>query len=176
MPASVAAMPVETLNYILALGTLTLQVVTAGFLVAYIFRIDIGIPISRFGLWIGFTLTFFGGLINFYYSDVLGFAACWHCWVQRIFFTSQAVLFAVALWKKDRSIADYSIALSCFGLIDALYHHTLQVFPGAGLPCPATGPSCSQITFLEFGYITYPLMAASAFAFLIIVMLFVRRR
>lgn len=175
-------MLVETLNYLLALGTVLLQIAAAALLAVYFLRKrfpdleDIAAFLSSWGLWIGLALTVGGTAINFYYADILGFTACWHCWVQRIFFTSQAVLFGVALWKKDRSIADYSIALSCFGALDALYHHALQLFPESGLPCPAAGVSCAKITFLEFGYITYPMMALSSFAFLFVVMLFVRKR
>lgn len=172
---------VETTNFLLGLGTIALQIASVVLLALFLLQkrvADLARQadlIGRYGLWAAFALTLGGSAINFYYSDVLGFEACWHCWVQRIFFTSQVVLFGLALWKRDRKIADYSIAFSCVGALDALYHHTLQVFPGLGLPCPSVGVSCAKITFIEFGYITYPMMAFSAFAFLIVLMLFVRK-
>lgn len=76
--------------------------------------------------------------------------------------------------KYRETVIDASLVLSTVGAGIALYHHTLQMFPGAGLPCPAVGPSCAQIVFLEFGYITYPMMALSLFAFVIMAMVFDR--
>ena len=85
-------------------------------------------------------------------------------------------LAGLAAWKRDAYMAEYSIILSVFGGVIALYQHVLQMMPGSGLPCPATGPSCAMRILFEFGYITFPLMAFTVFAFLVIVMLFVRER
>ncbi len=172
----------ESLNYILALGTIGLQILSVAFLAVFFLQKKmpdlrgIGHFLNRWGLWIGFLLTLGGTVVSFFYSDVLGFIPCWHCWIQRVFFFPQVVLFAVALWKKERSIADYSIALSVLGVIDALYQHYIQMGGTSVLPCPASGGDCAQRFIFEFGYITFPLMAASLFAFLIVLMLFVRRR
>jgi disulfide bond formation protein DsbB len=81
----------------------------------------------------------------------------------------QVILFALALWKHI-PVRLISIVLSGLGFCVAVYHHALQMLPSGSLPCPASGPSCSQITLLEYGYITYPLMAATLFAFLIVLM------
>ena len=185
-------MPTETLNYLLALGTLAMQIVAAAFLVLYFLQRrvtdlqDIGEFLHRRGLWIGFFLSLGASALTLYYSEVLGFEACFWCWMQRAFLYPQIILFGLAIWKRDvrtrgdergdRTIAEYSIALSIAGAFSALYHHMLQIMPAGTLPCPATGPSCAQMTLFEFGYITYPLMAFSLFAFLIVVMLFVRKR
>lgn len=112
------------------------------------------------------------------YYESLGFEPCPLCWWQRIFLYPQVSLFAMALWCSRYRVAaiDFSIAFSIIGGAIALYHHALQMMPGSGLPCPATGVSCAQRIFFEFDYITYPLMALSVFAFLVVVMLFVRAR
>jgi disulfide bond formation protein DsbB len=47
----------------------------------------------------------------------------------------------------------------------------MQMFPEGTLPCSAQGPSCAKITFIEFGYVTYPMMALTLFALLIVLML-----
>ena len=172
----------ETLNYLLALATLAMQIVSVAFLALYFLqqRIpdlqDVGEFLHRWGLWIGFLLALGASALTLYYSEVLGFAPCFWCWIQRAFLYPQIILFGLAIWKRDVRIADYSIALSVVGGLSALYHHLLQVMPAGTLPCPATGPSCAQITLFEFGYITYPLMAFSLFAFIIVLMLFVRKR
>ena len=97
--------------------------------------------------------------------------------MQRVFLWPQVILFLLALWKNDRSVADYSIGFSILGGIAALYQHYLQMGGGALIPCPASGAGdCAQRILFEFGYITFPLMSATLFAFLIVLMLFVRKR
>ncbi len=174
-------MQVETLNYLLALGTLAMQVAGAGFLAVYFLRKkftdlqDVAELLSRWGLWIAFLLTLGATVMTLYYSEILGFAPCGWCWVQRVFLWPQALLFGVALWKQERAVADFSIALSIFGAAAGLYQHYLQMGGGALIPCPASGAGdCAQRILFEFGYITFPLMSATIFGFLIVLMLFVR--
>lgn len=171
---------VETVNYILALGTLVLQIATVALLVLWFLRgkdafSSQAAMIGKWGLWIGVFFSFAGSFLTLYYSEVLGIPPCDLCWWQRIFLYPQIFLFGMAIWKRDSYIADYSIVLSILGAGVALYHHFLQMFPNA-LPCPATGVSCATRILFEFGYITYPLMGFSLFAFLIVLMLFVRAR
>ncbi len=82
----------------------------------------------------------------------------------------------MAFLKKDRGIADYSIVLSIAGAIVALYQHYLQMGGTSVLPCPAIvqAAECSQRILFEFGYITFPFVSFTAFAALIILMVFVR--
>jgi len=183
----------QTVNYLLALQVVALQAVTLALVALYLLRRrfadlnDVGDFLGRWGLWVGFLATSAGSIITVVHSGIFHLPPCPLCWWQRAFLYPQVVLFALALYKRDtrtrgdergdRTIADYSIALSLVGLGIALYHHALQMFPTGLLPCPAEGGvSCAQIFFLEFGYITYPMMAITLFAFLIILMLFVRRR
>ncbi len=171
---------VETVNYLLALGTIALQAGTIVLIVLWFLRKKSGFSehatvVGTWGLWVGLVLSFAGAFLNLYYNEVLGIPPCDLCWWQRIFLYPQVVLFGMALFKRDSYIADYSIVLSIIGAGFALYHHFLQMFPNS-LPCPATGVSCATRILFEFGYITYPLMAFSLFALLIVLMLFVRAR
>ena len=175
-------LPVETLNYLLALGIVAMQIVGTAFLALYFLQKrftdlqDIAGLLHRSGLWLGFLLTLGATAMTLYYSEVLGFAPCGWCWVQRVFLWPQVLLFAVALYKRERAAADFSIAFSIFGGIAALYQHYLQMGGGALIPCPASGAGdCAQRILFEFGYITFPLMSATLFAFLIVLMLFVRK-
>lgn len=174
-------MPAETLNYWLALGTLAMQVGTTGLLVSYLLRNRLPslewkrALLAKWGLWTGFALALAGSALTLYYSEILGFPPCPLCWWQRVFLYPQVALFALAIFRRDRAIANYSILLSTLGLGVALYHHALQVLPSGSLPCPAEGAvSCAQRFVFEFGYVTFPLMGATLFAFLIVLMLFVR--
>ena len=175
-------MQIESINYLLALATLAMQVAGGAFLVLYFLRRrmpdleDVASFLGTWGLWLGFLFSFGGVVLSLYY-DSLGFPACSLCWFQRIFLYPQAVLFALAAWRNERMIADYSIALSVFGGVVALYQHYLQMGGNALVPCPATATEaleCGVRFLFEFGYITFPLMSATLFGFLIVLMLFVR--
>lgn len=171
-----------TLNYWQALGTLVLQIAAIGLGAAFVLRnrhegmARIVAWFTPKALWIAFVLSLFASFMTLVYSDYLGIEPCPLCWWQRIFLYPQVILLGMAAWKRDSYIADYSIVLSLFGAGVALYQHALQMLPGSGLPCPATGASCAQRFLFEFGYITYPLMAFTLFAFLIVTMLIVRSR
>jgi disulfide bond formation protein DsbB len=176
-------MDVSNLNYLLALGTVAMQIVTGALLVVFLLRKnvpmfnDIVAQVGSFGLRIAFLVAFVASGMTIYYES-LGFAPCPLCWWQRVELYPQVILLGMAVWREcyRRAAIDFSIATSIIGAGIALYHHALQMLPGSGLPCPATGVSCAQRIFFEFGYVTYPLMAFSVFAFLIVVMLIVRSR
>src|SRR3989344_809707 len=130
----------ETVNYLLALGTLVLQAATVALLLLWFLRRNDAFStqsalVGKWGLWIGILLSFVGSFLTLYYSEVLGIPPCDLCWWQRIFLYPQVFLFGMALWKRDSYIAEYSIVLSLIGGGFALYHHALQMFPNS-LPCP----------------------------------------
>ncbi len=113
---------------------------------------------------------------SLFFSEIAGWVPCKDCWLQRICMYPQFVILLIALWKKDRGIALYILALSIIGAGIAVDHYADQVsaafFPvpdEAGVnillkPCDASGVSCAetQIHF-TFGYITIPMMALTAF-------------
>jgi disulfide bond formation protein DsbB len=169
----------ETMNGLVGLGTVALQIATLVLLAAYATRGRFAAARSlvslagRWGIILALKLSLVATLAALFYSDVLGIPPCPLCWWQRVFLFPQVVLFALALWRGTRVVAA-SLALSVLGLAVALYHHALQVLPGSNLPCPAQGVSCAQRIIFEFGYITFPLVAATVFAFLIVLLLCVR--
>ena len=178
-------MNLETANYLVGLGTLLLQLVGGALLALFFLRKrfrdleDVADFLKKWGLWIGFIISLGATLGSLYYSEVLGVTACGWCWVQRIFLYPQVILFALALRKRDRGIADYSIALSIFGGAVALYQHYLQMGGTSAIPCPATASQaleCNVRFLFEFGYITFPLASFTNFTFLIVLMLFTRQR
>ena len=169
-----------TSNLLAAIGTVLLNIGVFKLLVAMLwpeswFGRMARTYMLRLGLWAAFGFALAGTIITLYYSEYLGATPCGLCWLQRIFLYPQVVLFAIAAWRKDTSVAVYSIALSMIGAVIALYQHYLQM--GGTLdviPCPATGTAadCTARTFFEFGYITYPFMAFSLFVYLILLMYF----
>ncbi|MFZ2886420.1 MAG: disulfide bond formation protein B [Minisyncoccia bacterium] len=176
---------VPAANYYSALGALLGQIVTIGLIVALVMRsrsamfANIVEWVGSRGIFLALLISLGASVMTLFYSEVIGFAPCPLCWWQRVFLYPQVILFAMAAYKKEwytGAAIDFSIVLSVFGFLVAVYHHLLQVVPGSGLPCPATGVSCSIRVMYEFGYITFPLLAVVLFAFLIVVMLCVRAR
>lgn len=165
-------MAFETLNVVLSAGTIAIQLAAIALGIVYSLRLRFALCASlvrmavAWALWIGFVLTLSATLLSLYYSEVLHFLPCGLCWVQRVFLYPQVVLFGVALWKSDRGVAPYALALSVAGGIVALYQHYLQMGGSSLVPCPATGAGdCAQRIIFEFGYVTFPLMAFSLFVF-----------
>lgn len=103
------------------------------------------------------------------YSDILGYEPCKLCWYQRIFMYPEVFLLGLALFKKDKNILPYALMMAFFGELIALYHYVIQL----GLlpaPCSISGysVSCAKKFVLQFGYITIPLMAFTAFVLIIL--------
>jgi disulfide bond formation protein DsbB len=117
---------------------------------------------------IGFFVSFGGVFLTLFYSEVLHYAPCDLCWFQRVFLYPQAFIFALAWYKKDRSIFPYTLMLSLIGFAIAVYHHMLQIGYNIYKPC-STAPfavDCAKPSFIEFGFVTFPLMAVVLFGFL----------
>jgi disulfide bond formation protein DsbB len=112
------------------------------------------------------------------YSEYFGFTPCSLCWLQRIALYPQA-LFAVMAFKTKEHVyyPMYSLALSVFGFGVAVYHYLFQLVPKesiiAGLmPCLADGTAdCGTLIMKEFGFVTFPFLAAVTFALLIVLYL-----
>ncbi len=110
---------------------------------------------------------------SLFFSEISGWTPCKDCWLQRIVMYPQVVLLSIAVWRHDKEVAKYIVALSVIGILIAINHYWKQVeaafFPmtevdGVMVPCDASGVSCAatQIKF-TFGYITLPMMALTAF-------------
>lgn len=133
--------------------------------------------LSQYVLPLGFLISASGVIFSLVYSEVFGFIPCDLCWYQRILLYPQALLFAYAWWKKDRNVLGYSLILSVIGLVISGYHHALQVGYDMYKPCSASpfAIDCAKPSFVEFGFVTFPLMAFVLFGFLIALIVTARR-
>jgi len=131
---------------------------------------NINIYLKEKYLLFAFVISLAAMLGSLYYSEILGYNPCKLCWLQRIFIYPQTFLFGVALIIKDRKIAIYSIVLSFFGGLIASFHYWLQISNTLSFSCDVIGnsSSCTEKFFLQFGYITIPVMALTVFILLII--------
>ena len=124
-------------------------------------------------LLLAFVTALFSMTGSLFFSDFAGFEPCVLCWYQRILMYPQVLILGLALWKKEASLELVSMIMSALGVILAAYHYLGQVAVISNLPCAAIGysSSCSQRFFMEYGYITIPMMSLSAFALILTVLL-----
>lgn len=140
--------------------------------------------ISTHILWLGFLLSLIATGMSLFYSEIAGYAPCLLCWWQRIFIYPQVILYGMALWKKDRGVLPYTITLSIIGLLIAIYHYISQMVEfylpenTLSLDCgvEVDGVSCTSFYFLEFGYITMPMMSVTALIFLVLMPLIAKKK
>ncbi len=174
-----------TLNYLFAVGGLALLALTVGLYVDYFCYQSTYYRrfVQKFVWFIIPALTVGSVAISLLYSEYFGFIPCSLCWLQRIALYPQA-LFALMAFKTKESVHFplYSIGLSIFGFVVAVYQYIYQMLPtevstGGVLPCLADGSGdCALKVIDQFGFVTFPLLSAITFAFLIILYLNLRRK
>ncbi len=177
----------ENLNFFASAGAVIGQIFIVGVLVLWLcarfgrnssngkWSREALAKISPYGLIIGFIVALSSVVLSLVYSNVVGFVPCELCWIQRIFLYPQAIILGLALWKKTKDASIYCLALSVVGALVAGYHFYGQSFNPDALPaCDAVGASCAVRFFVEFGYITIPMMSLTAFLLIIVSMLLVR--
>ena len=175
----------STHNFTAAVGGLALLLVTIILFIDYfIFKGKYFTDIMKETAWFSIIAVTVGStVLSLIYSEYFKFVPCSLCWLQRIAIYPQALMSFVAFKKKDTEMFPlYGIVLSIFGLVVALYQYIYQLIPPAvreaGIaPCLIDGSNadCAVKVINEFGFVTFPLLSAISFAFLIIVYLYMLR-
>lgn len=108
---------------------------------------------------------------SLYMSNFLGWTPCRLCWFQRVFIYPLVVIVGVGVLLRKDDVRDYVIPTALIGLPIALYHALLQryeQFESAG--CSIMEVSCETTHTFYFGYISVPVMAATALLATIVLM------
>ncbi len=171
----------DTVNKILSLGTIFLQIFILVTLVNLIFfrkrNNQFLIIVKDYTFILGFLAALGAFALSLFYSQIVGFPPCELCWIQRIFLYPQLILFGMELYKKDRSIVDFSIVFATIGSIVSIYHIYIENGGSSSLGCAALTPantnqvSCAIRYIYEFGYITMPVMALTLSLFIITILM-----
>ncbi|MBI2476533.1 MAG: disulfide bond formation protein B [Candidatus Taylorbacteria bacterium] len=175
----------ENLNTLAAIGTLAGQIFLLGVFFLWLaarFKKNsqsgdwdraVLKKIGSHGLIFGFIVALTAVAASLLYSDVIGYEPCKLCWLQRIFLYPQVIILGLALWQKTKDAATYCLTLSSLGAVVAGYHFYGQsINPNVLSACDAAGgASCAVRFFVEFGYITIPMMSLTAFLLIIVFML-----
>jgi len=158
----------SSFNLVLSALTVIAQVISVGLIVSLFSRKLDATRFVRFfkerGVLVALVASVIATAGSLTYSDIIGYAPCTFCWFQRIFMYPQVLIMGIALIIKDSAAKTYGAALSVIGATIALFHYLGQLGV-TELPCSAVGVSvsCAHRAVFQFGYITIPLMAFSAF-------------
>lgn len=133
--------------------------------------------LSKQGIVLAFVVALFSTSSSLFYSQIAGFAPCNLCWLQRIFMYPQVLLLTLVLFKKshDDNLVNWALVLSSLGFLVSIYHNFIYYSNGGlKLICQFvnTGAPCVKRYVFEFGFVTIPSMALTAFALIIIFLVF----
>jgi disulfide bond formation protein DsbB len=128
-------------------------------------------------LWAAWVVALVATLGSLYYSEVADFAPCRLCWFQRIAMYPLAILLPLIAFKRDvRNGFLYAIAFPVIGLLVSLRHIYVEINPESESQACKAGVSCATKWIEELGYVTIPVLAGTAFATIIVLLLFARSR
>ena len=123
-------------------------------------------------LWLVFLVAAIATLGSLFFSEVADFPPCKLCWFQRIFMYPLAVTALAAAIFDDRRAARYLLPLPVIGLGFSVYHVLVErgvITETASCLISAPG-GCAVRWVDEFGYVTIPTLAGTAFALAIVVL------
>jgi disulfide bond formation protein DsbB len=89
---------------------------------------------------------------------------CRLCWMQRIAMYPLAVILLVAAARRDRRGGVlYAAAFPVAGTLVSAYHLYIEANPDKESPACRVSAPCSTKWIEEFGYVTIPMLAITAF-------------
>jgi len=155
-------------------GLVGLRVVGRRWASARLWEERLGDALVPWVLPLAFAVALTATLGSLYLSEVARFPPCRLCWYQRIAIYPLVPLLGLAAWRRDRGVRLYALALIALGLPISLYHLVLERVPSleSGVCDPAN--PCTIIWVQRFGYLTIPVMAATAQALIAALLLLVR--
>ncbi len=106
---------------------------------------------------------------SLYFSESAGYVPCRLCWFQRIAMYPIAVIALVALIRRDRGARWYTLPLAGIGAVISSYHVLIEWgWVNDSESCLLFGPSCADVWFESFGFVTLALMAWAGFVSIIV--------
>lgn len=116
-------------------------------------------------LWLVFSVALIATAGSLFLSEVAHFVPCKLCWFQRIFMYPLALTALPAALLDDRRAARYLLPLPVLGLGVSVYHVLVERGVIAETSsCQISAPGGCAVKWIdEFGYMTIPTLAATAF-------------
>ena len=132
--------------------------------------------LAAVGLWLAWLVALVTTLGSLYFSLVAHYTPCALCWYQRIAMYPLVFILLVAAVRRDRRAGWYVLPLALVGTAFAVYHTQLQAFPSQHSTFCTTTEPCTVRYVWEFGFVSLPFMALSAFVFVITMTVLAARR
>jgi disulfide bond formation protein DsbB len=112
-------------------------------------------------------LATFGSL---YFSEVVGYEPCRLCWYQRIAMYPLVIILAVGVARRDVGVRWYAVPVAIIGAAISTYHYVLEWFPAIDTGACHVGIPCTAVWFREFGFVSLPFLALTAFLLIIVLL------
>jgi disulfide bond formation protein DsbB len=128
-------------------------------------------------LWAAWSVALVATLGSLFFSEVSDFTPCRLCWFQRIAMYPLAVLLLIAAVRRDfRGGALYALAFPIAGGLVSVWHIYIEINPDAEPSSCRVAAPCSLEWIEEIGYVTIPVLALTAFAAILALLLMARSR
>jgi disulfide bond formation protein DsbB len=120
-------------------------------------------------LWAAFVVSAIATGGSLFFSEIAGFVPCELCWYQRICMYPLSIVTLLAAIRGEFRIARYLLPLPIIGAAVSVYHLLVENgVVGQSTACLVSAPGgCATKWINEFGYVTIPTLALTAFVLLI---------
>ena len=162
---------IDAVNSTLGVLGLLGQIAAAGLLVAVVAAIasprvrarlvTSWSALQRQALWAAWGVAVVATAGSLFFSEVADYIPCQLCWYQRICMYPLTMTLLVGVWVRGRAAALYSLIFPLVGIVVAARHIYIEENPEAET-C-VIGAPCATKWIDEFGYITIPVLALTAF-------------
>jgi disulfide bond formation protein DsbB len=119
-------------------------------------------------LWAAFVVAAIATGGSLFFSQIAGFIPCEMCWFQRICMYPLSILTLFLAWHRDNRAARYLLPFPVIGAGVSIYHILIENhWVSTPSACQLGGAGCATKWINEFGYMTIPTLALTAFLLLI---------
>jgi disulfide bond formation protein DsbB len=125
-------------------------------------------------LWLAFAVTAVATGGSLFFSEIAHFIPCELCWFQRIFMYPLAIVTLLAAIANDHRVARYLLPLPVIGAGFSVYHLLVEnKIVEQTNACLVSAPGGCAVKWIdEFGYVTIPVLALTAFVLAFAFLLF----
>ena len=122
--------------------------------------------VDGYELWLAFVVASIATGGSLFFSEIAHFVPCELCWYQRICMYPLSITTLLAALFDDPRAARYLLPLPVVGAGVSVYHLLVENgVVGESLTCRISAPGGCTVKWInEFGYVTIPTLALTAFA------------
>ena len=125
--------------------------------------------LHRYGVWLAWGVAVVATLASLWLSEAKHFIPCHLCSIQRFWMYPLVLILAGVAVRKTRWATWAAIVPAAIGLGVSIRHVWVEAHPESDT-CASGGAPCSFKWVDEFGYVTIPMMAGTAFLLIIVLL------